>query len=83
MTFKLDLKGGAEVLKQMTAEHIDALTGVVAAMAGDDAKVNHHVTDRAVGLISVPAEQQAKDGVLTRAAAAAGLEVRPMKGKKK
>lgn len=83
MTFELDLKGGAEVLKEMVSEHIDALTGVIAAMSGDGVKVNHHVTDRAVGVVSVPAENQAKDGVLTRAAAAAGLEVRPMKDKKK
>lgn len=86
MTFELDTKGGAEVLKQMAAEHINALSDVIGTMAESlgglapgDVKVNNHVTDRAVGVVSVPAEAQAKDGVLTKAAAAAGLEVKPMK----
>ncbi len=75
MSFELDLAGGAEVLKDLVAPHIDALAGVVAAMCGDEVTVNHQVRDRAVALVSVPAEAQAKDGLLTRAAAAAGLEV--------
>lgn len=74
--FKLDRKGGAEVLKQLAAPHINALARQVGAAAGDDAEVDEYTTDRAAASVSVPAAQQAKDGRLTRAASAAGLEVR-------
>lgn len=73
--FHLNLAGGAEVLKQMAAEHIAGIAGAVAAEAGADAEVTQKVTDRARATVKVPAEQQAKDGVLSRAAAASGLEV--------
>lgn len=74
--FRLDRKGGAEVLKQLAAPHINALARQVAAGAGKDAEVDEYTTDRAAAAVSVPAHQQAKNGALTRAAAAAGLEVR-------
>ncbi|MGA5467173.1 hypothetical protein [Mycobacterium sp. NPDC050041] len=77
MTFKLNRKGGAEVLKRTAAAAIANLAQEVAKNAGPDAKVSLYTTDRAAASVSVPAEQQARDGVLTRAAAAAGLEVRP------
>ncbi|WP_306358848.1 MULTISPECIES: hypothetical protein [unclassified Nocardia] len=48
----------------------------VAAAAGDDAFVEEYTTDRQAAAVMVPAEQQAIDGKLTRAAAAVGLEVR-------
>ncbi|WP_280410691.1 hypothetical protein [Nocardia asiatica] len=48
----------------------------VAANAGPDAEVQEYTTDRRAAAVVVPAEQQARDGVLTRAAAAAGLEVK-------
>lgn len=73
--FHLDLAGGAAVLKEMAAEHIAGIAEAVAAEAGADAEVTQKVTDRARAAVKVPAEQQAKDGVLIRAAAAAGLEV--------
>lgn len=76
MTFRLDRRGGAEVLKQLAAESINAVARQVAAKAGPDAEVSEYTTDRAAASVSVPAEQQAKDGVLTRAAASVGLEVR-------
>lgn len=76
MTFKLNRAGGAEVLKQLAAPAINALARQIAAQAGADAEVTEYTTDRAAASVAVPAEQQAKDGVLTRAAAAAGLEVR-------
>lgn len=76
MTFKLNRAGGAEVLKQLAAPAIKELARKIAADAGDDAEVVEYTTDRAAASVRVPAEQQAKDGVLTRAAAAAGLEVR-------
>lgn len=73
--FRLSRKGGAEVLKQLAAGPVNTLAQQVASAAGADAEVDQYTTDRAAAAVSVPAEQQAKDGVLTRAAAAAGLEV--------
>lgn len=75
MTFELDLEGGEEVLKVLVADEIAALTAQIGADAGDEATVKTEVTDRARGTVTVPADLQAKDGVLTRAASAAGLEV--------
>lgn len=75
-SFRLNRKGGAEVLKQLAAPAINAVARQVAAGAGEDAEVDEYTTDRAAASVAVPAEQQAKDGVLTRAASAAGLEVR-------
>lgn len=77
MTFELNFEGGAEVLKVMAAPHIHALAQAIAATAGDDAEVVEYITDRAAAAVRVPAEQQAKDGVLTRALSAAGVEVTP------
>lgn len=77
MTFELNVEGGAEVLKVMAAPTISALAHAIAATAGEDAKVDEFTTDRAHARVSVPAEQQAKDGVLTRALSGAGFEVQP------
>lgn len=76
MAFKLNRAGGAEVLKELAAQHVNALAREVADRAGDEAVVEEYTTDRAAATVSVPAVQQAKDGVLSRAAGAAGLEVR-------
>lgn len=88
MTFELDLDGGAEVLKELAAGAIAELAAQIASDAGEGAKVKTYITDRAAATVSVPAEAQAKDGVLTRAASAAGLEVKlraekPRKAKRK
>jgi enoyl reductase-like protein len=85
--FYLNLAGGAEVLKEMAADRIAEIAETIAGGAGEDAEVTQKVTDRARATVKVPAEQQAKDGVLSRAASAAGLEVvqrkrRPRKSKK-
>lgn len=80
-SFELDLEGGAEVLTEMAAAAISEIALQVAGAADEGAtvaeyaQVSERVTDRFVASVSVPAERQAKDGVLTRAAAAAGLEV--------
>ncbi len=85
MTFELDREGGAEVLKEMAKAHILELALQVGELADEGATVaefstiDEYTTDRAVATVTVPAERQAKDGVLTRAAAAAGLEVNPPK----
>jgi hypothetical protein len=83
MTFELNFAGGAEVLKEMAAPLISTLAHTVAATAGEDAKVSVFTTDRAHASVSVPAEQQARDGVLTRAFAEAGFEIQPPKPKTK
>jgi len=83
MAFELDRDGGAEVLKVLAADAINALAEKIAADAGPDAVVKHKVTDRAKASVTVPADQQATDGVLTRAAATAGLEFRAAKFKPK
>ncbi|MFV8049733.1 hypothetical protein [Mycobacterium sp. 48b] len=75
MAFELNLEGGAEVLKELSAGAIAELAAQIADAAGEGAEVTMSTTDRARGSVSVPAEAQAKDGVLTKAAAAAGLEV--------
>ncbi|MFC9768834.1 hypothetical protein [Rhodococcus jostii] len=75
--FRLDRTGVAEVLKSPAAAAlINATARSVASKAGDSAEVSEYTTDRRAAAVSVPAEDQARDGALTRAAAAAGLEVR-------
>jgi len=82
VAFILDRDGGAEVLKELVAERISELALQIGEAADEGAKVaefstiDERVTDRFVATVTVPAERQARDGVLTRAAAAAGLEVR-------
>jgi hypothetical protein len=76
MTFQIDLKAGAEILKELAKAEIDALAKKVADEAGPHAVVHEYTTDRAAASVGVPAGLQAKHGVLTRAAHAAGLEVR-------
>lgn len=74
--FKLDKRGGAEILKQLAAEQINTAARQIAAAAGEDAEVQEYQTDRAAAVVSVPAHKQAVDGVLTRAATASGLDLR-------
>lgn len=82
VSFQLDRDGGAEVLKEIVAETLMQIGLQVAEAADNGAKVaefstvEDYVTDRYVVAVTVPAERQAKFGVLTKAAAAAGLEVR-------
>lgn len=88
-SFELDLEGGAEVLKQVAADAMRELGLQVAAGADEGATVDEYaqvserVTDRIVVSVSVPAVRQAKDGALTRAANAIGLEVRPYPGRQR
>lgn len=74
---RLNRRGVERLLKsQGYAAAVNNIVRDVAAEAGPDAVFDEYTTDRAAGSISVPAEQQARDGLLTRAAAAVGLEVR-------
>lgn len=75
-SFKLNFKGGREVLNEVAAPIINAIAQGAANYIGDEAEFEPYTTDRAAASVRVPADMQAKDGVLTRAAAAAGLEVR-------
>ena len=88
-SFELDLEGGAEVLKVVAADAMRELGLQVAAAADEGATVEEYaqvsdrVTDRFVVSVSVPAERQAKDGALTKAAASVGLEVRLRPGRQR
>lgn len=73
--FKLNHAGAAEVLKKLAADEIRAVAQQVADGAGDAVWMHTYTTDRAAAAVTVPAGRQAKHGALTRAAAAAGLEV--------
>lgn len=75
--FKLNYKGLGEVLRApRTAAAVNAAAAELRDRAGPDAELNEYTTDRRAASISVPAEQQATDGLLTKAAAAVGLTVR-------
>ena len=73
--FELNYAGGREILTGMARPEIERLTKQVEAGAGEDATSRVFTTDRAHGQVQVPAYRQARDGALTRGAAAAGLEV--------
>lgn len=76
--FELDHKGLAELLKSgQFAPAVDELARSVAAKI-PGASVETYTTDRNAAAVYVPggAEMQARDGVITRAAAASGLVVR-------
>lgn len=83
MAFELDTDGGSEILKEMIKPYILDLALQVGELADEGATVDEfsqikeYETDRAAASVTVPAERQAKDGALTRAASAAGLEVKP------
>ncbi|WP_067573691.1 hypothetical protein [Nocardia acidivorans] len=73
---RLDRVGIAAVLKTAFAPMVNAAAHEIASQIGSEAIVDGYTTDRNAAAVLVPAEQQATDGVLTRAAAAAGLPVR-------
>ncbi len=79
---KLDHAGMAAMLQSAgVAGVIRAATEAVAEGAADTdgqpypVAVHHYTTDRAAGSVSIPEDAQAVRGSLTKAAAAAGLEV--------
>lgn len=74
MSFVLDREGGAEVLKTISAQRISELASSVSAAAGSESSITTKVSKtRFVATVRVPAASQAKDGVLSRAAAQVGL----------
>ena len=76
MTFKPDRQGIEEILKTLPRDEINALAEKVADNAGDAVWVDSYTTDRAAASVTIPAARQAKHGTLTKAASAAGLEVK-------
>ncbi|SUA72660.1 Uncharacterised protein [Nocardia otitidiscaviarum] len=65
-----------KLLQQRFVNSVNDLAYALGAEAGDEAFVEEYSTDRSAAAVIVPTEAQARDGVLTRAAAALGLEVR-------
>jgi len=76
MAFVLNRVGGGEVLKMIAAEEVSALAAQVAGSAGDGAVIETKTSaTRFVASVKVPADAQAKDGVLSRAASQVGLVI--------
>lgn len=76
-TVRLNRRAIAALLKSDAfAQLANDAAARVAANIGDSAQVETYTTDRGAAAVLVPAEDQARDGALTRAAAAVGLEVK-------
>lgn len=77
--FRRDSAGIAEILKTNCRAIVDEAARAIAANVDGDATVEYETTDRARATVVVKGRnavgRQARDGILTRAAAAAGLEV--------
>lgn len=86
VTFRRDSKGLADILKSdavrdvIHAEAEEVASAVRARQRDVDVVVDDYTTDRAASSVTIrdplAQEMQARDGILTAAAAAAGLEVR-------
>lgn len=73
---RLNTAAVGQVLKKAFAPLVNEAADEIASHAGPDAIVDDYTTDRNAAAVLIPAEQQATDGTLTRAAAAAGFAVR-------
>ncbi|MFE0039439.1 hypothetical protein [Streptomyces sp. NPDC059015] len=87
ISFRLDRAGVSEALRSSEVRHLtSAVAERVGARvraglpSGTDVRVDHYTTDRAASVVVIADVRgmawQARDGVLTRAAGAEGLEVR-------
>ena len=75
-TFKLNKKAIAELAKGAAAQAVvTSVANDIAAATGIEAEVVEYTTDRAVAAVKVRAFDQAADGVLSRAAASAGIHI--------
>lgn len=73
----IDRQGVRNVLNSpKVAAAVNRSARRVARKAGRGVSVQEYTTDRQAASVGLPAEDQAKHGVLVRAAQAAGLEVR-------
>ena len=74
---KLNRKGVAELLKsQGYADAVNAAARSIASDIGDEAEVTDYTTDRKAASVSIPMHLEASQGLLARAAASVGLEVK-------
>jgi hypothetical protein len=74
---RLNRRAVGNLLKSdAVARVVNEAAARIAAEAGENAEVEQYTTDREAAAVLVPAEEQARDGTLTRAAAAAGYEVK-------
>lgn len=78
---ELNRAGVSAILKSdgvraMTNAAARRLAAAITGVDEDDIDIGEYTTDRGASSVSVPAEAQARDGALTRAAARIGLEVR-------
>lgn len=75
--FRPDRKSIREILQAEFTAEINRLAQAIGDQCGDgDVEIRSYTTDRGAASVTVPALLQARDGVLTRAASAVGLEVR-------
>ena len=73
----LDRSGVAKILRgEAVADLVYAVGHAVQAEIGEDGELAEYTTDRRGVSVSVPAELQARDGLLSRAAASVGLTVK-------
>lgn len=70
---RLNKKAIERILKTVDGGKRAAAQMVLAQINDPDAKVEIYATDREVVGVMVPAHRQAKDGMATKAASAAGL----------
>lgn len=72
--FRLNKGTIAKILKTVDGGKRAAAARILAQMPADSgAEIQIYITDREVVGVSVPAYKQAKDGVATKAASAAGM----------
>jgi len=72
--FRRNAKTIGQILKTVDGGKRDAAARILAQMPADSgAEIQIYTTDREVVGISVPAYKQAKDGIATKAASAAGM----------
>jgi len=72
--FRRNAKNIGQILKTVDGGKRDAAARILAQMPADSgAEIQIYTTDREVVGISVPAYMQAKNGIATKAASAAGM----------
>ncbi len=71
--FRRNSKTIAHILKTVDGGKRAAAQRILEQIDDDDARIDIFITDREVVGVVVPADRQAKDGVATKAASAAGI----------
>lgn len=73
--FKRNARTIAKILKTEDGGKRAAAARILAGINDPDARIDVYTTDREVIGVVVPADKQAKDGLATKAASAAGLSM--------